>query len=182
MKPIKERQAGAVVDSDTQLNKPRQAAILPNPMLPAAFHTGSLLYWQSSEDGLLPSKLDWQDFQRMSENPEGFWNGHSLIPINDNTLSCIPYISFENNGYYGLYHIHVGEWGLYQLVNDSDGFHVASCNHSIVRSIKWFHELQLHFYATTGKELEVNLDMLECVANEKEIVKTFSDPTDTLPF
>lgn len=153
-------------------------------MLPAAFRPGNLLLYLSSEDGWLPTKLDWQDFKWMEESPEWFWSVHKPIPINDEVLSTIAYISFELFGYYGVYGISSGEWGLYEFTNDSDGFHVTSSNASITTPLNWLHELQNHFYVSTGKELEINLQMLEAIANKKEPEPRQFEPDngDPLPF
>ena len=33
---------------------------------------GNVIYYQSSEDGLLPNIVDWQDLKWLSENPDSF--------------------------------------------------------------------------------------------------------------
>jgi hypothetical protein len=134
----------------------------------SAFRAGNLLLWHSSEDGWLPTKLDWQDFKLLEEYPESFWSEHKPIPINDEVLSTIAYIGFEFCGYYGIYSISSGDFGLYEFTNDSDGFHITNNNASITTPLKWLHELQNHFYTTTGRELDIDLKMLEVIANKKE--------------
>jgi hypothetical protein len=133
----------------------------------SAFRTGNLLLWYSSVGGWLPTKLDWQDFKRLEEYPESFWSEHKPIPINDEVLSTIAYIGFELCGYYGIYTISNSEYsGWYSLINDSDGFHVHTA--SIIQHLTYLHELQNHFYTSTGRELEINMEMLEVIANKKE--------------
>lgn len=151
-------------------------------MLPAAFRPGNLLLYLSSEDGWLPSKLDWQDFKWMEESPEWFWSVHKPIPINDKYLSAIEYIHFTLYGIYGMYGLNVGEWGVYDFTNDGDGFHTTSGNASITTPLNWLHELQNHFYATTGEELPVKLEMIEAFANEKEPEPCPPINGDELPF
>jgi hypothetical protein len=144
-----------------------------------SFRPGNLLLYLSSEDGWLPTKLDWQDFKWMEEGKEWFWTAHKPIPINDEVLSTIAYISFELCGYYGIYSITNGE--KYDIINDSDGFNTIS---DIATPFNWLHELQNHYYASTGKELEINLELLEVIANKKEPEprQFVPDMGDDLPF
>ncbi len=43
---------------------------------------GNVIYYQSSQDGLLPNIIDWQDLKWLSENPESFNETFKPIPIN----------------------------------------------------------------------------------------------------
>jgi hypothetical protein len=63
---------------------------------------------------------------------------------------------FEDRADHGIFSIVVGEVGVYNVWHSPFGFGVQNDNASINRELKSLHQLQNHFYETTGQELIYN--------------------------
>lgn len=79
---------------------------------------GNVIYYQSSEDGLLPNRIDWQDLKWLSENPESFNETFKPIPINWVVLGILGWW-VEDNGDHAFLQKQVGEWGIF-ISNEKD--------------------------------------------------------------
>lgn len=142
---------------------------------------GNVIYYQSSEDGWLPSKMDWQDLKWLSENPTSFNETFSPIPINFLVLEKLGWTVLHDGGDFHLLSKNVGEWGVFLITADSNGLHYEHRNQSCGIDIKYYHQLENVFYFTTGKFLD---DQLEDLEIEKLVNHVLSDGsnTDEMPF
>ena len=130
---------------------------------------GNVIYYQSSEDGLLPNIVDWQDLKWLSENPDNFNETFKPIPISWVTLLKLGWQINYDGGVYHLLSKSVGEWG-YEHRNASCGI-----------DIEYYHQLENIFYFTTGKYLDNQLEELEVSNLANEILSDGSNEKD-LPF
>ena len=141
---------------------------------------GNVIYYQSSEDGLLPNRIDWQDLKWLSENPESFNETFKPIPINWVVLGKLGWW-VEDNVDHAFLQKQVGEWGIFIIDSDGNGLSYCSRNASISKKIQYYHELQNVFYSTTGVELNYKLEDLE-VSKLVEHILSDGNTGEDLPF
>jgi hypothetical protein len=142
---------------------------------------GNVIYYQSSEDGLLPNIVDWQDLKWLSENPDNFNETFKPIPISWVTLLKLGWQINYDGGVYHLLSKSVGEWGLFIITSDGTGLHYEHRNASLSIDIEYYHQLENIFYFTTGKYLDNQLEELEVSNLANEILSDGSNEKD-LPF
>ena len=141
---------------------------------------GNVIYYQSSEDGLLPNKVDWQGLKWLSENSESFNETFKPIPINWVVLGKLGWW-VEDNGDHAFLQKQVGEWGIFVIDSDGNGLSYCSRNASISTKIQYYHELQNIFFSTTGVELDYKLEDLEVSKLVEHILSDGYD-AENLPF
>lgn len=195
MKPNKERQAGTTDDSSTKVQDMQVSQHSRKPNVIGSFlstdknrtdfketelRIGNVIYYQSSEDGLLPNIVDWQDLKWLSENPDSFNETFKPIPISWVVLEHLGW-GVEDCSDHHYLSKQVGEWGLFTLLSDGNGLSYVHHNSSISKTVKYYHQLENIFYFTTGFYLDDKLEDLEV---EKLVFKILSDGsnTDEMPF
>jgi hypothetical protein len=142
---------------------------------------GNIIYYQSSEDGLLPNIVDWDDLKWLSENPASFNETFKPIPISWVTLLKL---GWEINHDGGVFHIlskNVGEWGLFLISSDGCGLHYEHRNASFSTDIHYYHQLENLFYFTTGQYLGDDVEELEVSKLSEEMLADDGNGKD-LPF
>ena len=142
---------------------------------------GNVIYYQSSEDGLLPNIVDWQDLKWLYENPDSFNETFKPIPISWVTLLKLGWDEFHDGGDHMILSKNVGEWGLFIITADGTGLHYEHRNASCGIDIEYYHQLENIFYFTTGKYLDNQLEELEVSKLANEILTNGSNETD-MPF
>ena len=125
---------------------------------------GNLLNYDTGEDGILITVIDWQDLRLISECEDKFNLGHQPIELTDEWLSTFGFSDKDyKDGYIGKDFksggmildfvlskpFSKGEW------NDTYTFNFEG--HRFL-PIKYVHELQNFYFAVTGEELSpINL-------------------------
>ena len=142
---------------------------------------GNVIYYETSEDGLMPNKVDWQDLKWLSENEKSFNESFKPIPISLVTLLKLGWSIFHDGGDYHLLSKQVGEWGLFVIQSDGNGLSYVHTNSSVSRKIKYYHELQNVFFFASGVELSNTMQELE-ISNLVEQVLSDGHNVDELPF
>ena len=142
---------------------------------------GNVIYYQSSEDGLLPNIVDWEDLKWLSEKPDNFNEIFKPIPVSWVTLLKLGWEINHDGGDFHLLSKNVGEWGLFIITSDGNGLHYEHRNASCDIDIEYYHQLENIFYFTTGKYLDNQLEELEVSKLANEILSDGSNVKD-LPF
>lgn len=129
---------------------------------------GNVIYYQSSEDGLLPNIVDWEDLKWLSENPENFNEIFKPIPISWVTLLKLgweKHFIYDDNSF--TISKRVGPFKFFSLAVDEKGLHFATDFDCI---IKYYHQLENIVYLITGFYLDDQLEKLEVskLANEND--------------
>ena len=149
---------------------------------PEDLRIGNLVYYQTSEDGLLPNVIDWEDIRQCVEHPESFNESYKGIPMNWALCEAIG-LSFEDHGDHGIWKGTIGEWGMFDLYHDSNGF-FWSPNSTMGIQCKYFHQFENALYYNTGEVFFPNRELLkERLEPSKLVTEILSDLNgEDLPF
>ena len=111
----------------------------------------------STEEGILPTKIDWQDLAHLSEKPKDFNKYYSGIEITPEILVKCGFVKDEDEDKYILTFIKGVEY-IYKMENKCFyEYRFAFGEDFNLREIEYLHELQNLFYCLTGKELKIEL-------------------------
>lgn len=150
---------------------------------PEDLRIGNLVYYQTSEDGLLPNEIDWEDIRQCVEHPENFNEQYKGIPMNWALCKAIGLTYKEDHGTYGIWSGFIGEWGVFELLQDGNGYWFYP-NTTMGINIKYFHQLENALYCTTGDVFFSNRKLLkERIEPSKLVTEILSDVNgEDLPF
>lgn len=126
---------------------------------PEDLRIGNLVYYQTSEDGLVSNIIDWEDIKMCVEHPESFNESYKGIPMNWALCEAIGLIYKEDHGVYGIWTGFIGEWGVFELIQDGNGYWFYP-NTTMGINIKYFHQLENALYFTTGDVFFSNRKLL----------------------
>ena len=149
---------------------------------PEDLRIGNLVYYQTSEDGLMPNVIDWEDIRLSIESPDYFNEYYKGIPMNWALCEAIG-LKFEYNGDSGTWQGYIGEWGVFDLYQDGDGFYWRA-NSTMGIRIEYFHQLENALYYNTGEIFFPNRKLLmERLEPSKLVTEILSDISgEDLPF
>lgn len=136
----------------------RQANVIASAFCPQDLRIGNVLNYDTEEEGIGLTVIDWQDLKWLSEDPESFNKKHSPMPLTEENLKKL---GFEKHtgvdkvfGHYSRYisgkryFIHIDNFD-FNIVN-SMGMFLTICK------IKSVHELQNFAYSLTGQMLSLS--------------------------
>ena len=119
----------------------------------------NLLNYHAADGDILPTRIDWQDFQWIDENEKGFNLFHSPIPITEELLIMAGFKVLESSVYKQFY---IGinpvtkDW-LFDLAWLEKPELIGAPNVPFYRNgyhaIHFVHQLQNLYFALTGEEL-----------------------------
>lgn len=142
---------------------------------PEDLRIGNLVYYQTSEDGLMPNVIDWEDIRHSVENPGYFNDYYKGIPMNWALCEAIGLSFKEDHGVYGIWTGFIGEWGVFELTQDGNGYWF-NLNTTMGINIKYFHQLENALYCSTGNVFFPNRKLLkELLEPSKLVTEILSD-------
>lgn len=141
---------------------------------------GSLLQYYIGEEGCEweETTIDWQDLKWLAEKPENFNKVHKGIPLTGEWLTKFGFESVDVDDTRGEYHKRVGEWGIFVIDVDGDGYTYPNSACTIVTKLEFVHQLQNLFLAVTYSELAVGSKSEDDFLNSKTL-DTLNEETVT---
>lgn len=144
---------------------------------PKDLRIGNILYYQTSEDGLQPTVIDWMDIKQCVDNIEYFNEMYKGIPMNSDAIKSALGLSFklDESGTCGKWSGFIGKCGVFELYEDGNGLFFYP-NTSMGIKINFFHQLQNALFFSTGDEFFPNTKLLfEKINPQKLVDKILSD-------
>jgi hypothetical protein len=143
------------------MNKPlnphlRQANVIASAFCPQDLRIGNVLNYDTEEEGIELTVIDWQDLKWLSENPESFNKKHSPMPLTEENLIKL---GFEKVGYGRIRDLEfvgfgLNDWNVYVIENGDFELHKSNIGEEkFIVKIEYAHQLQNLFYCLTGQEL-----------------------------
>jgi hypothetical protein len=148
---------------------------------PEDLRIGNLVYYQTSEDGLVPNVIDWEDIKMCVENPDYFNENYKGIPLNWALAKAIG-LTFDDFGDHLLWKGCIGEWGVFDLYNDADGIFWRP-NSTMGIQVKYFHQLENALYYNSGEVFWPDRERLSKLLDPSKLCEVIlSDNGEDLPF
>lgn len=102
---------------------------------------GNTLHYLTAEGDVLPTTIDWQDIQWISENEKDFNTVHRPIPL---TQDWLKRFGFENKVFLN--------WSISKSI-DQDSYLIYKGHDCMYLHVKYVHQLQNLYFALTQTEL-----------------------------
>jgi hypothetical protein len=112
---------------------------------------GNMLNYDTVIEGVLVTKIDWQDLKWISQDRKDFNRVHNPIPLTEEWLLIFGEIKGKSDrGTFPMYYNIIDK----HLYVDNN---FAQCDKISWMPILYVHQLQNLFYALTGEELTINI-------------------------
>ena len=140
------------------LNKPLKPQSCQTDVSGSAFtihdlKCGNILNYDTGEEGIAPTVIDWQDLKWLTENPDDFNKYHSPKPLTEDVLK--QFGAMDNNGNYLWL---LGDIELSWITTD-EYFELEYQTPNLswrILPMRYVHELQNLYYCLTGEMLSLS--------------------------